>query len=160
LPARGVGWTEKATLADLRATNGFVADVGPTVFGQHVACEPVEPGRTRGAARSSGSPAPCPVTGSTPTSPPGSTVSSASSGRDGFVDLSHRDVVRVSGPDRLIWLHSLTTQFFLDLPAGVWTEALILSPQGHVEHAFSGVDDGEAFTAHTDPGQPGEIELL
>jgi folate-binding protein YgfZ len=71
---------------------------------------------------------------------------------DGFVDLSHRDVVRISGPDRLTWLHDLTTQHFLDLPAGHWTEALILSPQGHVEHAFSGVDDGEAFTAHTEPG--------
>ena len=29
---------------------------------------------------------------------------------DGFVDLSHRDVVRIEGPDRLTWLHSLTTQ--------------------------------------------------
>jgi folate-binding protein YgfZ len=71
---------------------------------------------------------------------------------DGFVDLSHRDVVRISGPDRLRWLHDLTTQYFLDLPAGRWTDALVLSPQGHVEHAFSGVDDGEAFTAHTEPG--------
>ena len=71
---------------------------------------------------------------------------------DAFVDLSHRDVLRVSGPDRLTWLHSLTTQYFENLPAGRWTEALILSPQGHVEHAFSGVDDGEAFTAHTEPG--------
>ena len=26
------------------------------------------------------------------------------------VDLSHRDVVTVTGPDRLSWLHSLTTQ--------------------------------------------------
>ena len=24
---------------------------------------------------------------------------------DGFVDLSHRDVVRIAGPDRLTWLH-------------------------------------------------------
>jgi folate-binding protein YgfZ len=71
---------------------------------------------------------------------------------DGFVDLSHRDVVRISGPDRLTWLHSLTTQYFEGLAAGAWTEALVLSPQGHVEHAFSGVDDGEAFTAHTEPG--------
>jgi hypothetical protein len=71
---------------------------------------------------------------------------------DGFVDLSHRDVVRISGPDRLTWLHSVTTQYFDDLPAGRWTEALILSPQGHVEHAFAGVDDGESFTAHTEPG--------
>ncbi|MEO6510082.1 MAG: folate-binding protein [Nocardioides sp.] len=72
--------------------------------------------------------------------------------RDAFVDLSHHDVVRVSGPDRLTWLHSLTTQYFEGLPAGRWTESLILSPQGHVEHAFTGVDDGESFTAHTEPG--------
>lgn len=71
---------------------------------------------------------------------------------EGFVDLSHRDVVRVAGPDRLTWLHSLTTQHLESLAPGQWTGALVLSPQGHVEHAFVGVDDGEAFTAHTEPG--------
>jgi folate-binding protein YgfZ len=71
---------------------------------------------------------------------------------DGFVDLSHHDVVRISGPDRLQWLHDLTTQYFLDLPPRTWTEALVLSPQGHVEHAFAGVDDGGSFTAATEPG--------
>jgi tRNA-modifying protein YgfZ len=71
---------------------------------------------------------------------------------DGFVDLSHRDVVRLEGPDRLTWLHSLTTQHLTELAAGVPTQALILSPQGHVEHAFRGVDDGTAFTLHTEPG--------
>ena len=75
-------------------------------------------------------------------------------GRRRVVDLSHREVVRISGPDRATWLHSLTTQHFLDLPVGRWTEALILSPQGHVEHAFAGVDDGDAFTAHTEPAGP------
>ncbi len=73
-------------------------------------------------------------------------------GGEGFVDLSHRDVLRIAGPDRLTWLHSLTTQHLTDLAPGEWTEALVLSPQGHVEHAFAGVDDGEAFTAHTEPG--------
>ncbi|GAA4820572.1 YgfZ/GcvT domain-containing protein [Nocardioides caeni] len=72
---------------------------------------------------------------------------------EGFVDLSHRDVLRVAGPDRLTWLHSLTTQFFEGLEPGRWVHALVLSPQGHVEHAFAGVDDGEAFTAHTEPGR-------
>ncbi|MDQ6687536.1 MAG: folate-binding protein [Actinomycetota bacterium] len=71
---------------------------------------------------------------------------------DGFVDLSHRGVVRVSGPDRLAWLHSLTSQHFEALQPGVPTAALVLSPQGHVEHALVGVDDGEAFTAHVEPG--------
>jgi len=71
---------------------------------------------------------------------------------DGFVDLSHHDIVRVAGPDRLTWLHSITTAYFEGLGPGVQLTALILSPQGHVEHAFTGVDDGEAFTAHTEPG--------
>ena len=48
---------------------------------------------------------------------------------EGFVDLSHRDVLRIEGPDRLTWLHSLTTQFFLDLAPRVWTEALVSSPR-------------------------------
>ena len=72
---------------------------------------------------------------------------------DGFVDLSHRDVVRVSGPDRLTWLHSLTSQSFERLAPGTTTAALVLSPQGHVEHAMYGVDDGVAFTAHVEPGE-------
>jgi folate-binding protein YgfZ len=71
---------------------------------------------------------------------------------DGFVDLSHRDVVRIEGPDRLTWLHSLTTQHLTELAPGTGTQALILSPQGHVEHAFRGSDDGSAFTLHTEPG--------
>jgi folate-binding protein YgfZ len=80
---------------------------------------------------------------------------------EGFVDLSHRGVVRVSGPDRLTWLHSLTSQFFENLPASTPTAALVLSPQGHVEHAVYGVDDGEAFTAHVEPGEaPALVEWL
>ena len=71
---------------------------------------------------------------------------------EGFVDLSHRDVVVIAGPDRLTWLHSLTSQAFESLQPGVWTAALVLSPQGHVEHHFTGVDDGTAFTAWTEPG--------
>ncbi|MDQ6935004.1 MAG: folate-binding protein [Actinomycetota bacterium] len=70
---------------------------------------------------------------------------------DGFVDLSHRGVVRVSGSDRLAWLHSLTSQHFESLQPGASTAALVLSPQGHVEYALAGVDDGEAFTAHVEP---------
>ncbi|MFW6772751.1 YgfZ/GcvT domain-containing protein [Nocardioides sp. CPCC 205120] len=72
---------------------------------------------------------------------------------EGFVDLSHHEVVRVAGPDRHTWLHSLTTQHLLDLAPREWTGVLLLSPQGHVEHAFYGYDDGEAFLAHTEPGQ-------
>jgi folate-binding protein YgfZ len=70
----------------------------------------------------------------------------------GWVDLSHRDVVHVAGPDRLAYLHAMTTQFFEGLAPGVRTDALLLSPQGHVEHAFTGTDDGAVFVAHTEPG--------
>ena len=70
----------------------------------------------------------------------------------GTVDLSHRGVLTVTGPDRLSWLHSLTTQHLSDLPPGIGVTTLVLSPQGHVEHALYGVDDGETFWAHTEPG--------
>lgn len=72
---------------------------------------------------------------------------------EGFVDLSHRDVVRIEGPDRLSWLHSLTSQDLEQLPAHTATTALILSPQGHVEHVMYAVDDGTAVWAHTEPGR-------
>ena len=71
----------------------------------------------------------------------------------GFVDLSHRDVVRIGGPDRLTWLHSLTTQSLEGLAPHTATTALVLSPQGHVEHALYGYDDGAAFWAHLEPGE-------
>ncbi|WP_329218649.1 folate-binding protein [Streptomyces sp. NBC_01485] len=70
----------------------------------------------------------------------------------GFVDLSHRGVVAVTGADRLSWLHLLLTQHVTDLPAGQATEALILSAHGHIEHALYLVDDGETVWAHVEPG--------
>jgi folate-binding protein YgfZ len=73
----------------------------------------------------------------------------------GAVDLSHRGVLAVSGQDRLSWLHSLTTQFLEGLQPGVGVTALVLSPQGHIEHALYGVDDGDTFWAHTEPGAAG-----
>ncbi len=82
----------------------------------------------------------------------------AGAGSDGaVVDLSHRGVLTVSGPDRLSWLHSLSSQHLENLAVGVGTTGLILSPQGHLEHAFYGVDDGETFWAHTEPGAAGPL---
>jgi folate-binding protein YgfZ len=69
-----------------------------------------------------------------------------------FVDLSNRDVFTVTGPDRLTWLHSLTTQHLESLPPGQQTEVLLLSPQGRIEFGFTGTDDGTTFWAHTEPG--------
>lgn len=76
---------------------------------------------------------------------------------EGFVDLSHHDVLRIEGPDRLTWLHNITTQHLTDLAPGVLTQALVLSPQGHVEHEFRGTDDGEALTVWTEPGRSGAL---
>ncbi|MEW2289990.1 folate-binding protein [Streptomyces sp. NPDC047841] len=70
----------------------------------------------------------------------------------GFVDLSHRGVVTVSGEDRLSWLHLLLTQHVSELPVGEATEALILSAHGHIEHALYLVDDGATVWAHVEPG--------
>ncbi|MDH6218530.1 YgfZ/GcvT domain-containing protein [Streptomyces pseudovenezuelae] len=70
----------------------------------------------------------------------------------GFVDLSHRGVVAVTGADRLSWLHLLLTQHVSDLPAGLATEALILSAHGHIEHALYLVDDGTTVWMHVEPG--------
>ncbi|MDD7940654.1 folate-binding protein [Actinomycetospora lutea] len=60
----------------------------------------------------------------------------------GVVDRSHRGVVRVTGPERLSWLHLLLSQQVADLSEGAGTEALVLDAQGRVEH--------HAVLAHVD----------
>jgi tRNA-modifying protein YgfZ len=79
----------------------------------------------------------------------------------GVVDRSNRDLVRISGQDRLSWLNSLTTQQVEHLPPGEATQALILSPHGHVEHHLSLVDDGTDTWIHVEPGEAAPlIEFL
>lgn len=65
------------------------------------------------------------------------------------IDLGNRELFKISGPERLTWLDSLTTGVF---KPGEPAEALVLNPQGHIEHGFHGVDDGETFWAWTEPG--------
>ena len=67
-----------------------------------------------------------------------------------WADLSHRSVIAISGEDRLTWLHSLTTQHLEKLAPGEWKEALILDPQGHIEHQLFLVDDGTTTYLHLD----------
>lgn len=71
---------------------------------------------------------------------------------EAFVDLSHRGVLTVAGPDRLSWLHSLTSQDVKDLAPGQSAETLVLSPKGHLEHALHLVDDGERVWITVEPG--------
>jgi len=49
-----------------------------------------------------------------------------------------------------MWLHSLTTQHLESLEPGMWKEALILDPQGHVEQQLFLVDDGSSTFIHLD----------
>ncbi len=71
----------------------------------------------------------------------------------GLVDRSHRGVLTVTGPDRLTWLHDLTTQHLTGLAAWEGTELLILSPHGHVEHHAVLTDDGTTAWLDTEPGK-------
>lgn len=70
----------------------------------------------------------------------------------GWADLSHLEILSISGKDRLTWLHSLTTQFLENLAPGQWISALVLDPQGHIEYQFNLVDDGETSFLVLDPG--------
>ncbi|GGS59913.1 YgfZ/GcvT domain-containing protein [Streptomyces sp. CACIS-1.16CA] len=76
---------------------------------------------------------------------------------NGFVDLSHRGVVAVTGDDRLSWLHLLLTQHVSDLAPHQATEALILSANGHIEHAMYLVDDGTTVWMHVEPDTQADL---
>ena len=69
-----------------------------------------------------------------------------------WADLSHHNIVAVSGVDRLKWLHDLTTQFVSDLQPGVWMPNMILDAKGHIEYQFNLVDDGTTTFLVLDPG--------
>ena len=65
-------------------------------------------------------------------------------------DLSATRVFRFTGPDRLTWLNSLTSQKIDQLAPGQSTETLVLSPTGHIEGWLRLVDDGEVLWALSD----------
>ena len=76
----------------------------------------------------------------------------------GIVDISNRGVVTVTGPDRLTWLHTLTTQHLENLQPNESALVLILSPHGHVEHELHLVDDGETSWLIVEPGTADSLE--
>ncbi|TFB66807.1 folate-binding protein YgfZ [Cryobacterium sp. Hz9] len=59
-----------------------------------------------------------------------------------IVDLSHRAVITIEGPDRLSWIHSLTSQSVSHLAPGESTETLLLDMTGRIEYAVRLIDDG------------------
>ena len=70
----------------------------------------------------------------------------------GLVDRSDRGVLAVPGADRLSWLHSLTSQHLDGLADGTGSEALVLSPNGHVEHHLVLAELGGTAWADVEPG--------
>ncbi|MEU7889246.1 folate-binding protein [Microbispora bryophytorum] len=81
----------------------------------------------------------------------------ALAGGRALVDRSNREVVRITGPDRLSWLNDLSSQKLDTLQPGTPTQTLLLDPQGRVEHHLALVDDGEAVWAHVEPGTSAEL---
>jgi folate-binding protein YgfZ len=68
-----------------------------------------------------------------------------------WADLSHLSIIAVSGEDRAKWLHDLTTQHLTALGVGIWSSALILDANGHLEYQFNLVDDGTTTFLVMDP---------
>jgi len=69
------------------------------------------------------------------------------------VDLSNRSILTLTGPDRLTWLDSLTSQSVAGLKPGESSETLQLDPNGHLEFAIRLVDDGETAWLLVDEGE-------
>ncbi|MCC9144855.1 MULTISPECIES: folate-binding protein [unclassified Arthrobacter] len=77
------------------------------------------------------------------------------------VDLSFRGVVTVSGPDRLSWLNTLSSQQVADLQPGVSSELLLLSVQGRIDYDARIIDDGSTAWLLVESAEaPGLTEWL
>jgi folate-binding protein YgfZ len=75
----------------------------------------------------------------------------------GLLDLSNRDVLVVPGPDRLGWLHAICSQHVSQLADGDSTEALVLSPNGHVEQHWTLTELGGQVWLDTEPGSADDV---
>jgi folate-binding protein YgfZ len=75
----------------------------------------------------------------------------------GVVDRSNRDVLVVPGDDRLGWLHSICSQHVSSLADGDATEALVLSPHGHVEQHWQVTELDSTVWLDTEPGAAAEV---
>ena len=73
------------------------------------------------------------------------------------VDRSNRDLVVVPGDDRLGWLHSICSQHLSSLTDGDATEALVLSPHGHVEQHWQVTELDATVWLDTEPGAAADV---
>jgi folate-binding protein YgfZ len=70
----------------------------------------------------------------------------------GLIDRSNRDVLTVTGEDRLPWLHTICSQHVERLADGDSTESLVLSPPGHVEQHWELTELDATVWLDTEPG--------
>jgi folate-binding protein YgfZ len=70
----------------------------------------------------------------------------------GVIDRSNRPVLAISGSDRLPWLHSICSQHVSNLADGESTEALVLSPHGHVEQHWQLTERDDTVWLDVEPG--------
>ena len=91
---------------------------------------------------------------------PGSAVSGTAAGAASgtIVDLSNRGVISVTGPDRLSWLDSVTSQSIKALTPGASAETLLLGADGRIEHAIRVLDDGETAWLLVDTDETAPLE--
>lgn len=73
------------------------------------------------------------------------------------VDLSHRQLVAVTGADRLKLLNTLSSQLVSTLAPGRSTELLLLTVQGRIEFDARVIDDGETTWLLVDAPQAGPL---
>ena len=72
-----------------------------------------------------------------------------------------RDVVAVTGADRLTWLTTLSSQQLTGLtPGDGGAEALLLDARGHIAHALAALDDGQALFLVTEAGDGPALAAL
>jgi folate-binding protein YgfZ len=62
----------------------------------------------------------------------------------GAVDLSNKVVIKLTGPERLTWLDSISSHAVANLKNNECATTLILSPHGHVEHELHVIEFNEA----------------
>jgi hypothetical protein len=68
-----------------------------------------------------------------------------------IIDRSHRGVITLTGPDRLSWLHSISSQHVADLADGATVENLSLDGQGRVEDHWIQTELGGVSYLDTEP---------
>ncbi len=68
---------------------------------------------------------------------------------EAFVERTDEVVLSIAGEERASWLHALVSQDIMNLAEGASTEALLLNPQGHIEHQLKVINAGDKLLVIT-----------